>query len=70
MARATDAGKSEGQGVLMIAEMSNAPAKWTTVGVAKALIVLSVVRRRMPATSVITTNWTPMSAAPDDPTIT
>jgi hypothetical protein len=46
VASATDAGGSEGHGALMIAETRSAPTRWTTVGVAKALIDSAVVRRR------------------------
>ena len=63
-------GKSEGHGALMMAETSKAPPKCITVGVAKALIESAVVRLRILATSAITTNWIPISAAPDDPTMT
>jgi hypothetical protein len=38
-------------------------------GVPKALSESAVGRSRMLAMSVITTNWIPISAAPDDPTI-
>ena len=54
----------------MTAETSKAPAKCTTVGVPKALIESGVGRKRMAAISVMTTNWTAISAAPDDPTMT
>jgi hypothetical protein len=54
----------------MMAETSRAPARCTTVGVPKARIVSGVGRLRMPAMSVITTNWSPISAAADDPTMT
>jgi hypothetical protein len=41
------------------------------VGVAKALIEsASIMCRRTSATRAITTNWRPINAAPDDPTIT
>jgi hypothetical protein len=41
----------------------------TTVGVPKALMESTVAGLRMVAMSVITTNWIPMSAAADVPTI-
>jgi hypothetical protein len=63
-------GKSEGHGTLMIAEMSKALTRCTTVGVAKALTDSAVGRWRMLAMSAITTNWIPISAAPEDPTMT
>ena len=54
----------------MMAETSKAPAKCTTAGVPKALSELAVGRSRMFAMRAITTNWIPISAAPDDPTMT
>ena len=54
----------------MTAETSKAPPRCTTVGVPKALIESIVVRKRMFAMSVTTTNWIPTRAAPADPTMT
>jgi hypothetical protein len=52
-------------------EISRTAPKWTIVGVAKAPMVSGFVsRRRSSATSAMTTNWSPVSAAPEDPTIT
>ena len=63
-------GRSEGQGTLMMAEMSKALIRCTTVGVAKALIESAVGRWLKLAMSAITTNWIPISAAADDPMMT
>ena len=54
----------------MIADRSNAPARFTTVGVPNALSEAAVARNRLPAMSVMTTNCRPMSAPPADPTMT
>jgi hypothetical protein len=54
----------------MMAETAKAQPKCTTVGVAKALIESMLVRLRVFAMSAITTNWTPTSVAPADPTMT
>ncbi len=70
MARATDVGKSDGQGTLKMSDTSRTLAKCTTVGVAKALITSAVTGLRMLPMRVITTNWIPISAAADDPTMT
>jgi hypothetical protein len=58
-------------GVLRIAETSSAPQKWTTFGQANAESVAAV-PRIMPASeiSVRTTNWRPVSAPAEEPTMT
>ena len=54
----------------MTAEISRTPEKWTTAGVANALISYSVGGCFESAISVITTNMRPVSAAAEEPTIT
>src|SRR6185437_181737 len=68
--RAIETPSNDGQGALMIAETSSAPPRWTTVGVPNALMVPEVVRVRVSLISAMTTNCNPMSAAPDEPTMT
>ena len=70
MASATDAETSERHGALMMAAISKAPVKCTTVGVANALTDSGGGRLRILATSVTTRNWMPTSAAPEDPMMT
>jgi len=68
--RATESGPSAGHGALMIADTSRANVRCTTVGVPNALSDAAVARWRLSARRVMTTNCRPMSAPPDDPTMT
>lgn len=70
MTGATEVANTERHGAVMIAEISNAPVRCTTVDVPNALSASAVGRRRRLAMSVMTTNCIPISAAPDDPRMT
>ena len=61
---------SECQGALSVAATSRAAQKCTIVGVPKAASSVDPVRMLESATSAMTTNWRPVSAAPDEPTMT
>src|SRR5688572_30304191 len=62
----------EVQGALKTAAISRAAQKWTTVGVANAPIDRGPVGILCAASAimVITTNWSPVSTAADEPTMT
>jgi hypothetical protein len=57
-------------GALRTAESRSTAQKWTIVGVPNASISRDELARRDSATSAITTNCSPVSAAADDPMIT
>ena len=59
-----------GHGAATIDASSRTNAKWRIVGVPKASIVSLELGRLVSATSAITTNCSPVSAAAEDPTIT
>jgi len=58
------------QGALRTADTNRTEQKCTTVGVPNAEIVRWLLRTPPSATSAMTTNWSPVSAAADDPTMT
>ena len=61
---------NDGEGALRIAEIRSAAQKCTIVGVPNASNVAVLRRLRSSVVSAITTNCSPVSAAPDEPTIT
>ena len=51
-------------------ETRSVAARCMIVGVAYAPMVSCELRARISATSAMTTNWSPINAAPDEPTMT